>query len=97
MGITLIVTDAGAARRASRGRRGGPGPPVGWPDLTGLIPRGPFRGSLIGIEVKRPGEQPTSEQLAWLDRIRADGGLANWFDDPARASAWLEKLLKGVL
>lgn len=70
---------------------------MGWPDLTGLVPIGPFRGKLIGIEVKRPGERPTDEQVKWLERLAAEGGLTNWFDDPVKAAAWLEKLLKGIL
>src|SRR5262249_53998328 len=33
-------------------------------------------GRLLAVEVKRPGQKPTPEQAAFLDLIRACGGLA---------------------
>lgn len=33
-------------------------------------------GRAVAIEVKRPGEKPTPEQAAYLERVRAAGGLA---------------------
>lgn len=42
-------------------------------DILGILkPTGRF----LAIEVKRPGNKPSPEQLAFLDVVRANGGLA---------------------
>ena len=46
---------------------------VGVPDILGIIPGG---GRILGIEVKRPGNQPTIAQLAFMEAIRKSGGVA---------------------
>jgi hypothetical protein len=42
-------------------------------DIIGLLRP---TGRLLAIEIKRPGQRPTPEQAAFLDVIRASGGLA---------------------
>ncbi len=37
---------------------------------------GSFCGRFLAVEAKQPGERPTFEQAAFLDAIRATGGLA---------------------
>lgn len=44
------------------------------PGCSDLI--GVWRGRFAAIEVKRPGNQPTPRQLAFLERVRRSGGLA---------------------
>ena len=46
----------------------------GVPDIIGMTPDGRF----IGVEVKIPGEVPTKEQKAILERINASGGVDVW-------------------
>jgi hypothetical protein len=74
--IILDPIDAGAAGM----RRGAAGPchsgiPVGFPDLLGAIPP---NGTMLSIEVKRPGQKPTKAQRDFLERRRAEGGIAFW-------------------
>jgi hypothetical protein len=45
----------------------------GCPDIIGILPAG---GRILGIEVKRPGNQPTIAQLAFMEAIRKSGGVA---------------------
>ena len=45
----------------------------GAPDILGVLPR---TGRALGIEVKRPGQQLTPWQRAFLERMRLEGGLA---------------------
>jgi hypothetical protein len=49
-------------------------------------------GFHIWIEVKRPGEKPSAEQVATLATLRSNGALAFVVDDPAELSI----ILKGV-
>lgn len=97
-GIPLWPTDAGAFRRATRGRRGGPGVPAGFPDLSGLLPALPNRYAIpLYVEVKRKGKKPTRKQREWLDRLESQGALVAWFDDPARAREWFERIKREVM
>jgi hypothetical protein len=50
--------------------------PPGAPDLIGWMIRGPKRGAVVGLEVKRPGEQATAIQCAWRFEIQRAGGIA---------------------
>ena len=43
----------------------------GVPDVIGV-----WKGRLLGIEVKRPGGKLSPAQVAFIDRINAEGGLA---------------------
>lgn len=44
-------------------------------------------GRFLAIEVKRPGEKPRPEQLAFLNRVRNMGGVAGWCSSVAGAVA----------
>ena len=46
---------------------------AGVSDVLAILPP---EGRLASIEVKRPGNKPTADQLAWLDQVRQAGGLA---------------------
>lgn len=46
----------------------------GMADLHGMLSG--QSGRYFALEVKRPGEKPTAEQLAFLDEVRAGGGIA---------------------
>ena len=48
---------------------------VGLPDLLGQM-KGIYGGVSIGLEIKTPGKRPTKAQEAFLDLIRANGGIA---------------------
>ena len=55
----------------------------GMADLHGMFPDGRY----FALEVKRPGEKPTPEQLAFLAAVRENGGIAavvHGFEDVAR-------------
>ena len=51
---------------------GGPYQRMGTPDIIACSPQGQF----IGIEVKRPGKEPTPVQLRVIAEIREAGGIA---------------------
>lgn len=63
-----FVVPAGAGSRRRYVRAGMPGVS----DIIGLLPNGRF----LAIEVKRPGEQPTELQQAFLSAVNHSGGLA---------------------
>jgi hypothetical protein len=44
----------------------------GVPDIIGVLPG----GKILGIEVKRPGGNPSERQIEFLDKIRRSGGIA---------------------
>lgn len=44
----------------------------GQPDVLGML----RDGRLLAVEVKRPGERPTPDQGAFLEKVRANGGVA---------------------
>jgi hypothetical protein len=49
-------------------------------DIEGMLSEGRY----FALEVKRPGEQPTDEQVKFLDAVKAGGGIAavvHGFDD----------------
>jgi hypothetical protein len=97
-GVPLWPTDAGAFLRATRGRRGGAGVPAGFPDLSGLLPGvGPRYAIPVYVEVKRKGEKPTGLQRQWLEHLELQGALVAWFDDPADARAWFERIKREVM
>ena len=57
-------------------------------DIIGLTPGGVF----IAVECKQPGNKPTADQAAFLDRVRAKGGLAYVAHDTDElAAAYLEE------
>lgn len=95
LGVVLEPTDAGAHRQASRGRRGGPGLPPGWPDLSGYLPGTKTRMAVpLFVEVKRPGKKPTPIQRERIQKLCEDGCYAAWFCDPIEFTNWLRTLLQ---
>lgn len=58
----------------------------GYPDINLDIARHGFHG--LRIELKRPGERPTMDQLDWLERLTTAGYLALicWGADPTIAT-----------
>lgn len=68
-GCLVAVTDAGAAYRA--GGFFGESIPVGWPDVTGLLPGGRF----LGVEVKSARGRQSAAQKQMQDEIESRGGL----------------------
>lgn len=65
------------------------GLPSGWPDTFGFIKGPPPRP--VFIEVKKPGENPTPQQVAFLRVVHADGCLAG----VARSIEDAEKIMRG--
>ena len=53
------------------------GAKAGTSDLIGCTPTGRY----FALEVKRLGEKPTDKQLAYLESVRAAGGIAGWADN----------------
>lgn len=47
-----------------------------WPDRTLL-----YRGQVMFLELKKPGEKPTPLQQYTLDNLTADGFYARWSSD----------------
>jgi hypothetical protein len=63
---------------------------VGSSDILGVLPPS---GRLLAVEVKRPGGRPTPHQQAFLDQVRAAGGVAAVVRDVADLGAMLDRLL----
>jgi hypothetical protein len=57
--------------------------PKGSSDVVGFLTDG--TGRHLALEIKRPGEQPTPEQIASLARVSAAGGIAAIVHSPAEA------------
>jgi len=68
-GCLVAVTDAGAAYRA--GTFGADTVPVGWPDITGLLPDGRF----IGVECKSSTGRQSPAQTRMEEEIRRRHGI----------------------
>ena len=48
-------------------------------------------GTVLAVEVKRPGQRPTREQQAWLDLVNGAQGVACWatsVDEVGAALGW---------
>lgn len=57
------------------------------PGVADFLLVAPPAGQLHALELKRKGERPNDEQAAFLDAVRAAGGMAAWvdnFDDAVR-------------
>jgi hypothetical protein len=86
------------------GVRGGLGP--GSADLVGILlvrnhnaawftgPNGV--GRFFALEVKKPREEPSDAQRAWLAEVRGMGGFAAVVTSPAEAMKALERARKGA-
>lgn len=62
----IVVPGEGKSRRLYRGA------PAGTSDILGCLPGGRF----FALEAKRPGMKPTNKQKAFLESVRAAGGIA---------------------
>ena len=49
---------------------------TGMSDIIGMLVNGAF----LAIETKKPGEEPTNEQHAFLELVSRNGGLSGWCD-----------------
>ena len=49
---------------------------IGLADIIGQM----RDGRTLAIEVKKPGEKPTDEQLDFLDMVQRNGGISGWCD-----------------
>jgi hypothetical protein len=94
LGIPAFRSNAGGGYRIGKGGR--PqlirGLPKGFPDVFGWLPN---NGRILAVECKRPGEEPTPEQWAYLHAINRDGGFAFWTSDLERCRFVLTLALKG--
>lgn len=50
-------------------------PLKGFPDIAGIISRGPHRGMFFALELKSPKGRLTAEQISWGQTIDDAGGL----------------------
>ena len=64
----------------------------GVPDILGILPGGVF----LGCEVKRPGQKPTDDQLAFLRAITDAGGIGTWVTGIEELERDLEPYLKSI-
>jgi hypothetical protein len=78
------VFGQGKARRFVQMTRG----VQGVSDILGILPGGRF----LAVEAKRPGNWPTAHQEAFLDAVRAQGGVALVVHDVGELAAALERL-----
>ena len=80
-----MVTTSGTIR----GKGGGRYFHVGFPGLSDIL----FQtrsGRLGALEIKKPGQLPTKEQLAFLSLVESNGGIAGWADSVEMAKRILE-------
>ena len=69
--------------------RGGHWITLGYPgvsDIIGMTKTGKF----FAIEVKKPGEKPTKQQLEYLEMVEDNGGLADWVTNVEDAKALID-------
>ena len=65
---------------------------TGSADLVGIV-----EGRFVALEVKRPGEKATAEQVAWLELVRRHGGFAAVVTSGDEARAAVERARKGAV
>jgi len=65
--------------------------PAGHSDIAGILP---VSGKSLFIEVKAKGKKPTPEQYAFIEKVKANGGVALWADDVRTVVDIIEPLLK---
>ena len=107
-GLLLFRNSQAAMRKGSRVYRGGLG--NGSADLVGvlsldvaLVTNGGHMqsrmmlGRFVALEVKRPGEQATEEQAAWLASVRTRGGFASVVCSVDEARAAIVRARTGAL
>jgi len=86
LGVKLLRNNVGAYKdKVGNWVRYGLG--VGSSDLIGIRRRD---GRFVAIEVKRPGEKPTKEQIQFIEHVKEFGGIAAVVTNPDQ----LEEILK---
>lgn len=65
--------------------------PAGHSDIAGILP---VSGKALYIEVKAKEKKPTPEQYAFIEKVKANGGVALWADDVRTVVDTIEPLLK---
>ena len=65
----------------------------GDPDFEATLPGG--SGKRLAVEIKRPGERPTPEQLAKLRALNEAGAVGLWTDCPLRFHRAMTLILQG--
>lgn len=50
-----------------------------------------YNGMSVFVEMKRPGEEPTTRQFSMLSALRLNNFEADWFSDPYFAAQWAWK------
>ena len=83
------VTSTGTFKGIKGGRPFTIGVP-GMPDIMGQMKD----GRMIGIEVKKPGEVPTADQILFMDMINGNNGLSFWVDSVEKVHFYLNEYLK---
>ena len=63
--------------------------------VSDVIAIRPPTGQICALELKAEGGKPTIEQLLFIDRVRAAGGIAGWAIGLDVALHWLEQ--NGIL
>jgi hypothetical protein len=82
-GVGTYKNADGTERRVRFGRVGN----LDWRAIVG--------GRALELEIKRPGQRPTKEQLARMRRVNAEGGIAFWCDSAEVAIRVAPLLVKG--
>jgi len=87
VGVAEMWSSAGKSQRVSYGLC------VGSSDLIGLLsPAGRF----VALEVKRPGEKPTQEQVKFMQHVRQMGGFAAVVCSADEARAAVQRARQGA-
>lgn len=68
----------------------------GQSDILGVVRRGPHRGKLLSIEVKRPRGRATPRQIEWMRDVIEAGGIAFRTDSLADCVDLLQRVLGGA-
>lgn len=83
----VAIPNGGSATKMMNIRMWQEGRAKGFPDLMLPVPRGGYNGAFL--ELKKPGEVPTTEQFEWLHSLDADGYATSWSDAVEAAQRWL--------
>lgn len=87
VGVAEMWSSAGKSQRVQYGLC------VGSSDLIGLLAP---RGRMVALEVKKPGEKPTPEQVKFQAHVRAMGGFAAVVCSPDEARAAVARARQGA-
>lgn len=87
VGVAEMWSSAGKSQRVQYGLC------VGSSDLIGILSPG---GRFVALEVKKPGEKPTEEQVKFMRHVRQMGGFAAVVCSGAEASAAVQRAREGA-